>query len=83
MQIADRMAGIPFSGIRNILEKVNRLEKQGKSIIRLEIGRPDFDTPQHIKDGAAKALDKGQVHYTSNYGINELVEAICHKLKIL
>jgi aspartate/methionine/tyrosine aminotransferase len=81
MQIADRMAGVPFSGIRKILEEVNRLEKQGRDIIRLEIGRPDFDTPQHIKDAAAKALDQGQVHYSSNYGISELVEAICEKLQ--
>ncbi len=81
MQIADRMAGIPFSGIRKILEEVNRLEKEGRSIIRLEIGRPDFDTPQHIKDAAAKALAAGQVHYSSNYGIPELGDAICRKLK--
>lgn len=81
MQIADRMAEISFSGIRKILEQVNRLEKEGKHIIRLEIGRPDFDTPQHIKDAAAKALDQGQVHYSSNYGINPLADAICDKLK--
>ncbi len=81
MQIADRMDGIPFSGIRKILEEVNRLEKEGRSIIRLEIGRPDFDTPAHIKDAAAKALAEGQVHYSSNYGIPELADAIVNKLK--
>jgi len=81
MQISERMAGIPFSGIRKILEEVNRLEKEGRSIIRLEIGRPDFDTPQHIKDAAATALNQGQVHYSSNYGIPELSEAICQKLE--
>ncbi len=80
MQIADRMAEIRFSGIRKILEQVNLLEKQGRHIIRLEIGRPDFDTPQHIKDAAIQALNNGQVHYSSNYGISQLSEAICNKL---
>ncbi|WP_029913650.1 pyridoxal phosphate-dependent aminotransferase [Pelobacter seleniigenes] len=81
MQIADRMAEIRFSGIRKILEQVNLLEKQGRHIIRLEIGRPDFDTPQHIKDAAIQALNNGQVHYSSNYGISQLSEAICNKLE--
>lgn len=80
MQIADRMADVPFSGIRKILESVNRLEQEGKEIIRLEIGRPDFDTPDHIKAAAVTALSEGKVHYTSNYGIPELRNAIAQKL---
>ena len=79
MQVADRMESIPFSEIRKIFEEVVRREKQGQSIIHMEIGRPDFDTPQHIKAAAKKALDDGLVHYSSNYGLMELREAIAGK----
>lgn len=80
-RVADRMDRIPFSGIRKVFEKVNELEKEGKDIINLCIGRPDFDTPQHIKDQTKEALDNGLVHYTSNYGLEELRNALSKKLK--
>lgn len=80
MEIADRMHSIPFSGIRRVFEEVTRREKKGEKIIHLEIGRPDFDTPARIKEAAKRALDEGKVHYTSNYGIPELREAIAQKL---
>jgi aspartate/methionine/tyrosine aminotransferase len=80
MPIADRMATIPFSGIRSIFEDVIRREKAGEKIIHLHIGRPDFDTPQHIKDAAKQALDDGQVHYSSNYGILELRQALAQHM---
>jgi aminotransferase len=79
MKIADRMELIPFSGIRKVLEEAILLEKAGEEIIHLSIGRPDFDTPKNIKEAAKKALDEGKVHYTSNYGIPELREAIALK----
>ncbi len=81
MKVADRMDVIPFSGIRKVFEEVIGREKRGEKIIHLEIGRPDFDTPVHIKESAKKALDEGKVHYSSNYGIPELREAIAQKLK--
>jgi aspartate/methionine/tyrosine aminotransferase len=74
------MDDIPFSGIRKIAQAAIELEKQGRAIIHLEIGRPDFDTPTHIKDAAKRALDAGLVHYTSNYGTLELRQAIADKL---
>jgi aspartate/methionine/tyrosine aminotransferase len=80
MQTADRMNSIPFSEIRIIFEEVARREKAGEKIIHLNIGRPDFDTPAHIKEAAKKALDEGKVHYASNWGIPELREAISQKL---
>ena len=49
MKVAHRMESIPFSGIRTIFEEVTRREKAGEKIIHLNIGRPDFDTPAHIK----------------------------------
>ena len=73
------MEAIPFSGIRKVFEEVIRLEKAGEKIIHLNIGRPDFDTPNHVKAAAKKALDEGKVHYASNYGIIELREAIAEK----
>jgi aminotransferase len=81
MKAADRMDSIPFSGIRKVFEEVTRREKLGEKIIHLEIGRADFDTPRHIKDAAQRAIDEGKVHYSSNYGIPELREAIARKLK--
>ena len=80
MRIADRMATIPFSGIRSVFEDVIRREKAGEKIIHLHIGRPDFDTPQHIKAAAKQALDDGQVHYSSNYGILELRQALAQHM---
>ncbi len=79
--VADRMKSIPFSGIRKVFEEVNQLTSQGKDIINLCIGRPNFDTPKHIKEAAKQALDQQLVHYTSNYGLEELREAICQKLQ--
>jgi aminotransferase len=81
MQTAKRMERIPFSPIRKIFEAVNNREKQGEKITHLEIGRPDFDTPAHIKTAAKKALDEGKVHYVSNFGLPELRLAISRKLK--
>jgi len=75
------MESIPFSGIRTIFEEVLRREKAGEKIIHLNIGRPDFDTPNHIKEAAKKALDEKKVHYSSNYGIPPLTEALAHKLQ--
>ena len=75
------MNSIPFSDIRRVLEKATALEKDGKKILHFEIGRPDFDTPAPIKAAAIKALEDGQVHYSSNYGIPALRAAIADKLE--
>jgi aspartate/methionine/tyrosine aminotransferase len=81
MQIAERMKSIPFTPIRKIFEEAGRREAAGETIIHLELGRPDFDTPAHIKAAAIKALEEGKVHYSSNYGIPELRAAIADKFK--
>ncbi len=78
---AERMDDIPFSGIRKVMEQVDTLKAQGRTIYPFYIGRPDFDTPQHIKDAAKKALDDGLIAYTSNYGLPELRQAIAAKLQ--
>lgn len=81
MQIADRMNDIPFSGIRKMFEQVQKKEAQGEKIIHLEIGRPDFSTPENINTAAMAAIAAGKTHYTSNYGIPELRRAIADKSK--
>lgn len=77
---AARARAVEQSTVRAIFEKATAMERQGRSVIRLEVGRPDFDTPTHIKEAAKRALDEGQVHYTSNHGLRELRVAIANKL---
>ena len=62
-------------------EKAMKLMAQGKDVIHLEVGRPNFDTPLHIKEAAKKALDDGIVHYGEFPGDHKLREAISGKLK--
>jgi aminotransferase len=71
---------IPYSQIRVIFDKARELEGQGKHIIHLEIGRPDFDTPDHIVEAAIKALKEGKHHYCPNAGVPELRQAIVEKI---
>ena len=62
-------------------EKAREMERRGRKIYRLDIGEPDFDTPEHIKEAAVKAIREGFTHYTSSRGILELREAISEDLK--
>lgn len=78
---ASRMEALPFSEIRVMMEKATRMQKNGEDVIHMEIGRPDFDTPEVIKQAANRALANGNVFYTSNYGTPELRQAIADKLK--
>ncbi len=64
--------------VMDVLERAQELEKRGVDIIHLEVGEPDFDTPQPIKEAAIKALKDGETHYTHSLGIKELREAICN-----
>ena len=80
LRVARRVDRIRPSGIRAILDETERLRLNGIPTINFAIGRPDFDTPEHIKHAAKVALDRGQVHYTLNAGIPELRSAIAVKL---
>jgi aminotransferase len=73
---AERMGLVPCSGIRRVFERAKTLDREVRPVIFLETGRPNFDTPVHIKEAAKRALDAGRVHYTSNHGIPELRAAI-------
>jgi len=59
-----------------VLAKAKALEKQGKEIVHLEIGEPDFDTPRNIKDAAIKAINAGYTHYGPSAGLPDFREAI-------
>ncbi len=78
---SDRAQAVPFQGIRRVMEQIARLEQQGRSVVNLCIGRPDFDTPNHIKRAAVRALEQGHVHYTANAGVLPLRQAIADKLR--
>ncbi len=77
-----KMEKVPVSGIRKVFAEVNKLRDQGKDIISLGLGEPDFDTPPHIISAMEDAVRKGATHYTANKGILELREAICEKLSV-
>jgi aspartate/methionine/tyrosine aminotransferase len=59
-----------------VLARARALERQGREIVHLEIGEPDFDTPAHIKEAAKRALDANATHYGPSAGLPELREAI-------
>lgn len=73
---AKRMDFMPFSGIRAVMEKATKMQQAGEKVIHMEIGRPDFDTPEKIKMAANKSLAEGNVFYTSNYGTPKLRQTI-------
>jgi aspartate aminotransferase len=76
MKLAERMQRIGTESAFDVLVRARALEAQGKDIIHLEIGEPDFPTPQHIVDAGKKALDEGWTHYGPSQGLPELREAI-------
>jgi len=62
--------------VMDVLERANGLERDGRSIIHLEIGEPDFHTPKRIVESAIDALRRGETHYTDSRGISELRAAV-------
>ncbi len=71
-----RTAGITSFIVMDVLEKAHEMEKDGVDVVHLEIGEPDFDMPQCVKNAACQALDAGYTHYTHSLGLLELREAI-------
>src|SRR5437879_10808736 len=74
--LARRMSVLGTESAFEVLARARALEAQGRRIIHLEIGEPDFDTPRHIVDAAADALKGGFTHYVAAPGIPELREAV-------
>ena len=76
MKLADRMSRLGTETAFEVLARAKQLEAQGKNIIHLEIGEPDFDTPKNITDAAIKALKEGWTHYNPSAGLPDLRETI-------
>jgi aspartate/methionine/tyrosine aminotransferase len=76
MQLVERMSRIGTESAFEVLAKARALEREGKHIIHLEIGEPDFPTPRHIVEAGKRALDEGWTKYGPTPGFPELREAI-------
>ena len=81
MQLALRTEHIPFSSLCAFFDAAEARQRAGQDIINMVMGRPDFLPAPHINEAVKKAVDDGQVHYTSNYGLLELRQEVARKLK--
>jgi len=80
MKIAERMSRLGTETAFGVLAKAQALEAKGMDVVHLEIGEPDFDTPENIRSAAKEALDKGQTHYCNSQGIVPLRNVIAEEL---
>ena len=76
MPVTERAKNIPPFIVMDVLERAQELAAQGRDIIHLEVGEPDFDTPECINRAAMEALKAGRTHYTHSLGLIELRRAI-------
>jgi aspartate aminotransferase len=76
LRLAERMSRLGTETAFEVLNKARALERQGKEIIHLEIGEPDFDTPKNVVEAGVDALRKGWTHYGPSAGLPELRQAI-------
>jgi len=76
MRYADRMSQLGTETAFEVLAKARALEAKGKTIVHLEIGEPDFDTPAAIRQAAIRAIEEGFTHYGPSAGLPEVREAI-------
>jgi aspartate aminotransferase len=76
MRLADRMDRLGTESAFEVLGMARALEAEGRKIIHLEIGEPDFDTPEHISEAATRAIRDGFTHYCPAPGLPELQEAV-------
>jgi aspartate/methionine/tyrosine aminotransferase len=74
--VTKRAEEIPPFIVMEVMEKAAAMEREGEDIIHLEVGEPDFDTPECIKEAAIRAIREGKTHYTHSLGLLELREAI-------
>ncbi|MEZ4522646.1 MAG: pyridoxal phosphate-dependent aminotransferase [Thermomicrobiales bacterium] len=75
-RLAERMGRLGTESAFDVLVRARALEAQGRDVVHLEIGEPDFDTPEHIVEAGIEALRNGETHYTPAAGIPALREAI-------
>ena len=82
LRLASRMSRLGTETAFEVLNKARALERQGKQIIHLEIGEPDFDTPANIVEAGIEALHKGWTHYGPSAGLPELRQAIADEVSL-
>ena len=80
LRLANRMSRLGTETAFEVLNKARALERQGKTIIHLEIGEPDFDTPANVVEAAVTALHKGWTHYGPSAGLPDLRQAIADEV---
>ncbi len=80
LRLAERMSRLGTETAFEVLNKARALEKQGKDIIHLEIGEPDFDTPKNVVDAGVRALQGGWTHYGPSAGLPDLRQAIADEV---
>src|SRR6266516_6607292 len=76
LRLAERMSRLGTETAFEVLNKARALERQGRDIIHLEIGEPDFDTPRNVVEAGVDALRKGWTHYGPSAGQPELRQAL-------
>ncbi len=76
MRLSERMSRLGTETAFEVLARARALEAEGRNIVHLEIGEPDFDTPHNIIDAGVRALQNGYTHYTPSSGMPALLEAI-------
>ena len=81
MQLSSNLSRFSESETIKMSQLARELKAQGINVINLSLGEPDFNTPDHIKEAAKKAIDENYSHYTPVSGYAELKEAVCKKLK--
>ena len=81
MQLSSNLSRFSESETIKMSALARELKANGINVINLSLGEPDFNTPDHIKEAAKKAIDENYSHYTPVSGYAELKEAVCKKLK--
>jgi aspartate/methionine/tyrosine aminotransferase len=76
MELARRMSRLGTETAFEVLARARELERQGRDVVHLEIGEPDFDTPQNVVNAGVRALQNGATHYGPSPGIDELRRAV-------
>src|SRR5690606_20194149 len=79
--LSDSLQRVAPSATVAISQKAREMARVGKDVIALSAGEPDFDTPQHVKDAAMRAMAEGKTKYTNIDGIPELKEAVARKFR--
>lgn len=80
LHFAERMSRLGTESAFDVMVRARALEAQGRDIIHLQLGEPDFDTPAHIVEAGVEALRNGETHYTPPAGIPQLREAIANEV---